>query len=117
MKERRGCLERVDCWLLGSIDCELQVMGIEDRQTLRARNRAVTDTRSSSMEQRGNVKGGEKRQKLSGGDVKVGSGRRAAQVRFSYPCLYFIVISYCLVILVTMKMFGGCRITILMKQK
>lgn len=68
-------------------------MGIEDRQTLRARNRAVGDTRLSSMEQ-GGKRGGKgrrslgisdnKRQKLGSGDVKVGSGRRAAQVRCSW---------------------------------
>ena len=105
-------------------------MGIEDRQTLRARNRAVADTRLSSMEQ-GAKRSGKgrrslgdqvkvsdntaKRQRL---DAKVGSGRRAAQVRCSYLFSY----TYCLEISYgnkNNKSNGGkaCRITTLMKQK
>jgi hypothetical protein len=103
-------------------------MGIEDRQTLRARNRAVTDTRLSSMEQ-GAKRSGKgrrslgdqvkvsnntaKRQRL---DAKVGSGRRAAQVRCSYLFSY----TCCLDISYSNKNSNGgnaCRITISMKQK
>ena len=76
-------------------------MGVEDRQTLRARNRAVVDTKLSSMEQ-GGKRGGKgrrslgvseanKRQKLGRCDVKVGSGRRAAQVGCNYLLLVYIL--------------------------